>query len=71
MANELAIHYLCVSPLSFLGTSGVILCFYFVLDEIPSSKQNSPLQDGTPRSAASHLRLYHLSMSHKKDARLM
>ena len=27
--------------------------------------------DGTPRSAASHLGLYCLPMSHKKDARLI
>ena len=32
---------------------------------------NSIAPDGTPRSAASHLGLYCLPMSHKKDARLI
>ena len=32
---------------------------------------NRIAQDGTPRSAASHLGLYCLPMSHKKDARLI
>ena len=38
-------------------------------DEFSLSKQNSPRWDA-PRSAASHLGLYCLPMSHKKDARL-
>ena len=46
--------------------------FHFIFisffDEIHKSKQNSP--DGTPRSAASHLGLFCLPMSHKKDAML-
>ena len=32
---------------------------------------NSIAPDGTPRFAASHLGLFCLPMSHKKDARLM
>ena len=32
---------------------------------------NSVAPDGTPRSAASHLGLHCLPMSHKKDARLI
>ena len=32
---------------------------------------NKIAPDGTPRSAASHLGLYCLPMSHKKDARLI
>ena len=32
---------------------------------------NRIASDGTPRSAASHLGLYCLPMSHKKDARLL
>ena len=32
---------------------------------------NSIAPDGTPRSAASHMGLYCLPMSHKKDARLI
>ena len=33
-------------------------------------KANRKVPDGTQRSAASHLGLYCLPMSHKKDARL-
>ena len=32
---------------------------------------NSVATDGKPRSAASHLGLYYLNMSHQKDARLI
>ena len=55
-----------VSPLPFLGPLCVILNFYSIFDEISLSKQNSPRWD----AAASHLGLYCLPMSHKRDARL-
>ena len=54
-----------VSPISLLGTSGVLLNFYSIFREA-----NRIAPDGTPHSAASHLGLYCLPMSHKKDARL-
>ena len=54
------------SPLSFLGTSGLI--FHFS-KKIISANRIAP--DGTPRFAASHLGLLYLPISHKKDARLI
>ena len=56
-----------VSPLSFLGESGVVLIFIHFFDQFSVSKQNSP--DGKPHSAV--LGLYCLPMSHKNDARLI
>ena len=53
-----------MSPLSFLGASRVIFHFYFIM----SANRIAPY--GTPRFAASHLGLFCLSMSHKKDTRL-
>ena len=59
-----------------LGESTVILRgirsdfkFFSSFDETPLSMQIAP--DGKPRSMASHLGLYRLPMSHKKDARLI
>ena len=56
---------------------GVRSDFYFLshfsMNEIPPSKQNSPRWDPaerTPHSAASHLGLCCLPMSHIRDARL-
>ena len=46
------------SPLSFLGVKGVIFIFYLFFDDL------------SVHSAASHLGLYCLPMSHKRDARL-
>ena len=60
-----------VSPLSFLGVLGVI--FFLIFLSYFSMKflcANRIAPDGTPRSAASHLGLCCLPMSHKKDARL-
>ena len=54
-----------VSPLSFLGVLGVIFNFYLIF-----LQANRIAPDGTPRSAASHLGLFCLPMSHKKNARL-
>ena len=55
-----------MSPLSFLGTSGVN--FHFSM-KIMSANRIAP--DGTPRFAASHQGLLCLPMSHKKDARFI
>ena len=59
--DELPIITLWVCPLSFLVASEVILKFYFIF-----AKANRIAPDGTPCSAASHLGLYCLHMSHKK-----
>ena len=59
-----------MSPLSFLGVLENIFIFlsHFSMKLLEA---NIIAPDGTPRSAASHLGLYHLPMSHKKDARLI
>ena len=54
-----------MSPLSFFGPLGVTFHFYFIF------RLNRIAPDGTPRFAASHLGLFCLLMSHKKDARLI
>ena len=54
-----------ISPLSFLGASGVIFYFISFLDE--NQTANRIAQDGTPRFVASHLGLFCLPMSNKKD----
>ena len=46
----------------------MILNFIQFFSENPSANRIAP--DGTPRSAASHLGLCCLTMSHKRDARL-
>ena len=66
---DLPIIILWASPLSFLGTSSVILIFYFIFRGNFSKQTIAP--DGTPQNAASHLGLFCLPMSHKKDARLI
>ena len=58
------------SPLSFLGALGVILHFYLFFS-MKFLLANRIAPDGTPRSAASHLGLFCLPMSHKKDARFI
>ena len=59
-----------MNPLSFLGVLGVIFIFLS-----PFSMKflwaNRIAPDGTPHSAASHLGLFCLPLSHKKDARLI
>ena len=59
-----------VSPLQFLGVLGVIFIFlsYFSMKFLCA---NRIAPDGIPRSAASHLGLYCLPKSHKRDARLI
>ena len=61
---------ICVSPHSFLGTPGVILDVFFFIFSMNFLQANRIAPDGTPRFAASHLGLFCLLMSHKKDARL-
>ena len=78
--NGFTHHYHLGEFILILGASGLILKFNSIFfEEIPLSKQNSPRWDatelgrhrtGTPRSAASHLGLFCLPMSHKRDARL-
>ena len=57
-----------MSPLSFLAVFGVIFISYFSVKFLCA---NRIAQDGTPRSAASHLGLYCLPMSHKRDTSLI
>ena len=61
-----------LSPLSSLGVLGVIFIFFFFLSDFSMKFlcANRIAPDGTPRSAASHLGLCCLPMSHKRDARL-
>ena len=59
-----------MSPLSFLGAAGVIFSFLFCFSmKFFKAKRIAP--DIKPRFAASHLVLFCLPMSHKKDARLV
>ena len=61
-----------MSPFSFLGTSAVFVHFYFIFDEIRESKQDSPRWDAAfSRFEASHMGLFCVPMSHKKDAGLI
>ena len=60
LTNGFAHHFQLGESTFILAALGVILN-YSIFDEIVLSKQNSP--------AASHLGLYCLSMSHKRDAR--
>ena len=42
---DFSIFIILMSPLSFLGASGVLFHFYFIFDEIHVNKQNSPRWD--------------------------
>ena len=57
-------------PFTFLGEirSNFSFLFHFSLKV---KIENTIAQDGIPRFAASHLGLFYLPMSHKKDARLI
>ena len=55
-----------VSPLLFLGMLGAIFFTHFSMKFLCA---NGIAPDGTPQNAASHLGLYCLPMSLKKDAR--
>ena len=59
-----------MSPLSYLGVLGVILFLFLSHFSMKFLHANRIAPDGTPRSAASHLGLFCLPMSHKRDARL-
>ena len=68
MDSPIIINWL--SPFSFFGVLEVIFNFYLIF-LMKLLLTNSIAPDGTPRSAASHLGLYCLPMSHKMDARLI
>ena len=71
MTNGLAHHlHLGESTFFFMGVRSV---FFLFLSNFSMKflKANRIAPDGTPRSAASHLGLFCLPMSHKKDARLI
>ena len=59
-----------MSPFSVLGALGVNYHFLFHLS-MKITRANKIAPDVTPRVAASHLGLFSLHMSHKKDARLI
>ena len=59
-----------VSPLSFYGLQVRFSNFIQFFEKKKNLIVNRIAPDGTPRSAASHLGLCCLPMSHKKDARL-
>ena len=65
---EFPILIIWMSPLSFLGASGNFSFLYHFSKKIVSANRIVP--DGRPRFAASHLGLFCLPVSHKKDARL-
>ena len=56
------------STFIFRGVRSDFLFFISFFDEIFYENRIAP--DGTPHSAASHLDLFCLPMSHKKEARL-
>ena len=60
-----------VSPLSFLEALGVIFFIFLLHVSLKFFSANRIAPDGTPHSAASHLGLFYLPRSHKKDARLI
>ena len=64
------VQFRVMSPLSFIGVLGVIFIFLSHIS-MKFLCANEIAPDVTPRSAASHLGLYYLPMSHKKDARLI
>ena len=56
-----------INPLSFLGAAGgnFSSLFHFSMNFMSA---NRIARDGTPHFAASHLGIFSLPMSHKKDA---
>ena len=62
-------YYLGESTFIFRGIRSDFYFFFNCLMKILLANRITP--DGTPRSAASHLGLYCLPMSHKRDARLI
>ena len=65
MDFPILIIWMRLSAFSFLGSAGVLFL------SMKFMKANRIAPDGTPRFAASHLGLFCLLMSHKKDARLI
>ena len=68
LMNEFSLRYQLGESTFILGVLEVIFIFYHVSMKFLCANRIAP--DGTPRSAASHLGLFCLPMSHKKDARL-
>ena len=70
LTNGFSHHYHLVEPtfISRVVRSDFYFLAYFSMKFLQA---NRIAPDGTPRSAASHLGLYSLPMSHKKDARLI
>ena len=66
VANGLSHPYHLDESIFILGASGVIFHFYFIFDEIPVSKQNSPRWDAMFCGVTSGI--FCLPMSRKKDA---
>ena len=72
MTNGLSHPYhLGESIFNFRESSSVLFFFILFHFSMKFIKANRIGPDGTPRSAASHLGLFCLPMSHKKDARLI
>ena len=65
LTNGIAHHYHLDKSTFILRDIGCVLNFLFDLS-MEFLKANRKAPDGTPRSVASHLGLYCLSMSHKK-----
>ena len=73
LTNGFSHHYQLGESTFILGALGVIFFFFFFFLSHFSRKlllANRKAPDGTPRSAASHLGLFCLPMSHKRDSRL-
>ena len=70
MTNGFSHHcHLGEPTMSFRGVSGDFYVLSYFSMKFLCANRIAP--DGTPRSAASHLGLFCLPMSHKRDARLM
>ena len=68
--DEWIFHHYQLNESTFIFR-GVRCDFYFLFNfSMKFLQANRIAPDGTPRSAASHLGLYCLPMSHKRDARL-
>ena len=68
--NGLSHPYQLDEPIFILGGSGFLFSFLFHFS-IKCMSSNRIAPDGTLRFAASHLGLFCLPMSHKKDVRLI
>ena len=70
LTNGFSHHYHLGESTFILGASGKISKFYSIFRKKKKNLIVNIAPDGTPRSAASHLGLCCLPISHKKDARL-